>query len=72
MTLADPRHLFTAENIVPLIYKPDANATVVGTLDAISAKLTAADLLAMNKQVMVDRDAIVSVAGAWLTQTHLG
>jgi len=69
--LTDPRHVFTAENIVPLVYKAGVNATVINTLNAVSAKLTQGDLLSMDQEVMYYRDSTTDVAARWLAQVGL-
>jgi osmoprotectant transport system substrate-binding protein len=69
--LADPRNVFTAENVVPLVYKPDASATVITTLNAVSAKLTTAALSGLDTQVIVRDDNITAVAEEWLRQVGL-
>ena len=42
VSLADPKSDFAAQNVVPLVYRKGANATIVNTLNAISARLTTA------------------------------
>ena len=69
--LTDPRNVFTAENVVPLVYKAGVNATVIRTLNAVSARLTLADLLNLDTKIMLDRDSTVAVARDWLTQAGL-
>lgn len=70
VTLADPKHLFTAGNIVPLVYRPGLNRTIEDTLNAVSAKLTTASLLALNGQL--SRSASIDkVASQWLAQVGL-
>jgi osmoprotectant transport system substrate-binding protein len=69
--LTDPRNVFIAENVVPLVYKAGVNATVIGALNAVSARLTLADLLNLDTKIMLDRDSTVAVARDWLTQVGL-
>lgn len=71
VTLADPRNVFTAENIVPLVYKAGVNATVISILNAVSAKLTQGDLLNLDKKIMYYRDNTATVAAQWVTQVGL-
>jgi osmoprotectant transport system substrate-binding protein len=66
MALADPKFNFAAQNVVPLVYKPGVNSTVVATLNAISAKLTTAALLDMDKAIILDHANYTTVATAWL------
>jgi glycine betaine/choline ABC-type transport system substrate-binding protein len=69
--LTDPKHLFTAGNIVPLVYQPGVNRTIVDTLNAISARLTMASLQSMDDQVFARRNSIQAVARQWLAQAGL-
>jgi glycine betaine/choline ABC-type transport system substrate-binding protein len=69
--LTDPRHVFVAENIIPLVYKTEINATVRITLNAVSAKLTMKDLLQMDTEVKHGENQF-TVASAWLKQAGLG
>jgi osmoprotectant transport system substrate-binding protein len=71
VALADPKFNFAAQNVVPLVYKKGANATVVATLNAISAKLTTAALLAMDKAVILDHADYSTVATGWLKAVGL-
>ena len=54
VSLADPKSNFAAQNVVPLVYRKGVNATIVNTLNAISARLTTAGLLEMDKAIIVD------------------
>jgi osmoprotectant transport system substrate-binding protein len=69
VTLADPKFNFAAQNVTPLVYKPAMTPTIIATLNAISAKLTTADLLQIDTAVIVNHDSYVSVATGWL-QAH--
>lgn len=66
VALADPKFNFAAQNVVPLVYKKGVNSTIVDTLNAISAKLTTAALLQMDKAIIVDHANYTTVATAWL------
>jgi osmoprotectant transport system substrate-binding protein len=66
VSLADPKSNFAAQNVLPLVYWPGVNATIVSTLNAISAKLTTAALIKMDKAIIVDHANYSSVATAWL------
>jgi osmoprotectant transport system substrate-binding protein len=50
VVLADPRGLFRAENVVPLVYKPalGANRKIATILNYVSLRLTQPQLLALN------------------------
>jgi osmoprotectant transport system substrate-binding protein len=69
VTLTDPKFNFAAQNVTPLVYKPAMTPTIVATLNAISAKLTTAELLQIDTAVIVNHDSYVSVATGWL-QAH--
>jgi osmoprotectant transport system substrate-binding protein len=71
VSLADPKNMFAAQNILPLVYKKAASAKVVSTLNAISAKLTTANLLAMDKSLSIDHASYTSVASQFLSQNGL-
>jgi osmoprotectant transport system substrate-binding protein len=66
VSLADPKSDFAAQNVVPLVYRKGVDATIVNTLDAISARLTTAGLLQMDKAIVVDHANYPAVAAAWL------
>jgi osmoprotectant transport system substrate-binding protein len=66
VSLADPRSNFAAQNVLPLVYRKGVNATIVNTLNAISARLTTAGLLQMDKAIVVDHADYSTVAIAWL------
>jgi osmoprotectant transport system substrate-binding protein len=66
VTLADPKFNFAAQNVTPLVYKKAMTPTIVDTLNAISAKLTTAELLAIDTAVIVNHDSYQSVATGWL------
>jgi osmoprotectant transport system substrate-binding protein len=68
LSLADPKSDFAAQNVTPLVNRKGVSPTVVATLNEVSAKLTTAALLAMDKQVIVDKANYATVARTWLTQ----
>lgn len=51
VSLKDPKNLFASQEIVPIITKSLATAQVRSILDGVDAKLTTADLLALNEEV---------------------
>src|ERR1700722_19644694 len=71
VALADPKSDFAAQNVVPLVYRKGVNATIVNTLNAISARLTTAGLLAMDEAIIVDHANYSTVATAWLKKEGL-
>ncbi|GIF44502.1 ABC transporter substrate-binding protein [Actinoplanes xinjiangensis] len=72
VTLADPKNLFTSQNVIPLIRSEANNATVTGALDAVSGKLTTENLTSYLAQVQVDKKDIAVVAKAFLSENGLG
>jgi osmoprotectant transport system substrate-binding protein len=71
LSLSDPKNLFAAQNITPLVYKKAASSKVVSTLNAVSAKLTTPILLAMNKSLTIDHQSYTTVASNFLSQNGL-
>src|SRR5256885_3916457 len=51
VTLQDDKHLENADNVVPIVRTPVATSEVKKVLNAVSAGLSTADLVAMNAQV---------------------
>ena len=70
--LDDPKSLFAAQNVVPLITKSKVNPTISATLNAISAKLDTATLGQLVKEVVVDKKDAAAVAKAFLAKNGLG
>ena len=72
MTLEDPKNLFAAQNVVPLITEAKATDTVEDALDAISRELTTQDLLDLNaKNQGPDKAKPADLAKEWLTSKGL-
>ncbi|MEO6143006.1 MAG: ABC transporter substrate-binding protein [Dermatophilaceae bacterium] len=70
--LDDPKNLFAAQNVVPLITKSKVNETISAALNAISAKLDTATLGELVKEVVVDKKDPDVVAKEFLTKNGLG
>jgi len=70
--LDDPKSLFAAQNVVPLITKSKVNVTISAALNAISAKLDTATLGGLVKEVVIDKKDAVVVAREFLTKNALG
>jgi osmoprotectant transport system substrate-binding protein len=66
VSLADPKSLFAAQNVIPLVYKPAMNATITSTLNAVSAKLTTQALLRMDVAVISQHADYSTVAAGFL------
>jgi osmoprotectant transport system substrate-binding protein len=71
LALSDPKFNFAAQNVVPLVYKKGINSTIANTLNAISARLTTAALLQMDKAVILDHANYTAVADGWLKAVGL-
>ncbi len=70
--LDDPKSLFAAQNVVPLITKSKVTDTISAALNAISAKLDTATLGALVKEVVVDKKDPAVVAKEFLSKNGLG
>ncbi|MEV5827916.1 ABC transporter substrate-binding protein [Spirillospora sp. NPDC052242] len=71
VVLEDPKHVFSAQNVTPLVYEKGVNEEARTALDAVSAKLTTQHLLDMMKRIVVDKDDQEKVAEEWLKQNAL-
>ncbi|HEY2240472.1 MAG TPA: ABC transporter substrate-binding protein [Streptosporangiaceae bacterium] len=71
VSLADPKNMFAAQNVTPLVYKKAASAKVISTLNAVSAKLTTAELLEMDKQLTINHASYTTVASNFISQQGL-
>ena len=66
VSLADPKFNFAAQNVIPLVYKPAMNATIINTLNAVDAKLTTEALLQMDNAVITQHANYSTVAAGFL------
>jgi len=71
VVLADPKNNFAAQNVLPLINKAKATATVTAALNAVSAKLTTQDLIDLLTKVVQDKQDPNAAAKEWLTSKGL-
>lgn len=71
VVLQDPKNLFAAQNVVPLIRTDKVNDTISGALNAVSAALTTEDLADLVKQAEVDKTDPATIAKSWLTSKGL-
>jgi osmoprotectant transport system substrate-binding protein len=72
VVLDDPKNLYLAENILPLIRSQSNDPTVSGALNAVSAKLTTDNLATYLAKVQVDKQDSATVAKAFLSENGLG
>ena len=71
VALADPKSNYTAQNVLPLLSKSKDTPGVEQVLNAISAKLTTDDLVALNTQVITDKMDPKAVADGYLKTAGL-
>ncbi|MER7845196.1 ABC transporter substrate-binding protein [Kitasatospora sp. NPDC096077] len=72
VALSDPKNVFGAQNITPLINKAGVDANATAALNAVSAKLDTAGLTGLMKRVSVDKEDPSAVAKDWLKANGLG
>lgn len=72
VVLDDDKRLQTADNVVPAVTAKLAKPQLLAALDRVSAVLTTADLLAMNRQADLERKNPQEIARAYLAQKGLG
>lgn len=71
VALADPKNVFSTQNVTPLVNKAGVDSTATGALNAISAKLDTAGLTELMKRVAVDKEDPATVAKDWLKTNGL-
>lgn len=71
MPLQDPKFLFAAQNVVPLIRADAVTDTIKTTLNAVDAKLDTKTLGGLVSQVVMDKDDPADVADQWLSDQGL-
>ncbi|MFI9156223.1 ABC transporter substrate-binding protein [Kitasatospora aureofaciens] len=71
VALSDPKNVFGAQNITPLVNKAGLDATATAALNAVSAKLDTARLTGLMKRVSVDKEDPSTVAKDWLKANGL-
>ena len=68
VVLEDPKNNFPAQNVVPVLRASKSSDKLKTVLDAVSAKLTTEELLALNVQVSGDtKTEPAAAAKAWVT-----
>ncbi|MFJ2551659.1 ABC transporter substrate-binding protein [Microbacterium sp. NPDC087591] len=70
VALEDPENLIISSNVVPIV-SSDIADDVSGVLNAISAKLTAEELVSLNVLSTVDQKSPEDIAKKWLTDNGL-
>lgn len=71
VVLDDPKNLYAAQNVLPLINKAKATDGVAAVLNAVSGKLTTDDLIDLNEKVINEQQDPAAVAGQWLKDKGL-
>lgn len=72
VVLADPKHNFAAQNVVPVINANKMTPKVTKVLDAVNAELTTAELIALNESVSGDtKTEPATAASRWVAAQGL-
>lgn len=71
VTLSDPKGLYLAANVVPLIQSDVANGTVTSTLNAVSKALTTSNLAAADAEVQNEKKTPEAVAKEFVADNGL-
>lgn len=68
VTLTDPKNLFRADNVIPLVYKPamQANQKIAAVLNYVSLRLTQAKLEDLDLQTAAPDPDLQAIAKAWV------
>src|SRR4051794_7643426 len=67
VVLTDDKHLQNSDNIVPAVNKAVNNPALIAALDAVSAKLSQVNLVALNKAVDADHKTPEAAANDFAT-----
>jgi len=70
VTLEDPKGLFLASNVVPLV-NADIADSIADVINAVQAKLTPEGLVALNVESTVDQKSSEDIAKKWLEDNDL-
>lgn len=69
--LDDPKHMYPAQNVVPLVNRGRLNARQVAALDRVSAALTTDELTRLDRRVDADKANPADVAKEFLAQVGM-
>jgi len=69
--LTDNKNLQPADHLIPVIRKSSDTSAAAAALNALSAKLTTAQLTELNLKVSVDHEDASTVASQWLKSENL-
>jgi osmoprotectant transport system substrate-binding protein len=71
VVLDDPKNLFAAQNVTPVIAKSKVKGDVEATINAVSAALNTEDLTKYLAEVAVDKKSYATVAKQFLSDNNL-
>jgi osmoprotectant transport system substrate-binding protein len=71
VVLADPKSLYTAQNVLPLINKSKVTPAITEALNGVSAKLDTTMLTALVAKAVTDKKEPADVAAEWLKTNGL-
>lgn len=71
VVLNDPKNLFGAQNIVPVMTRSKATPAATKALDAVSAKLTTSVVQGLVEKVVIEKQDAATVASDWLRTNNL-
>jgi osmoprotectant transport system substrate-binding protein len=69
--LQDPKNLFGAQNVTPLVYQSGVDDKARTALNGVSAKLDTATLASMVKKMVVDKQDAAVLAKDWISSAGL-
>jgi osmoprotectant transport system substrate-binding protein len=72
VVLSDPKNLYTAQNVLPLMNASKVTPAISAALNAVSAKLDTATLTDLDSKVISQKQDPKAVASAWLSSNGLG
>ncbi len=72
VALSDPKQLFSAQNVTPIVNKSVATPTITSALNAVSTALTTATLVQLVGAVVNDHIDASTVASQFVQQANLG
>ncbi|MGM7669542.1 ABC transporter substrate-binding protein [Microbacterium sp. A93] len=70
VTLEDPENLILPQHVTP-IASEDVDEEAAAVIDQVNAKLTADELIGLNRQSVQDQASSADLAAAWLTEQGL-
>jgi osmoprotectant transport system substrate-binding protein len=71
VALEDPKNLFGAQNVTPLVYKSGVDDAGRKALDSVSSKLDTETLATMVKRLVVDKEDASTLAKEWLSSAGI-